>query len=72
MSIKVKNIFFLTKSETNKVRQENKDSYILDNQPHYELEDGRVLYTRGGVVSEYTIETIVTEAQPDATTSKIN
>lgn len=69
--INVKRVFFLTVEETEKLRNESGDGYILNHHPHYELEDGTTLYTRGGA-SDFAIETIVTEVQPKATNSKVD
>jgi|JI10StandDraft_1071094.scaffolds.fasta_scaffold452783_3 hypothetical protein len=46
----VKRIFFLTKEEATKV-----GAYVLCQSPHYELEDGTILYTCG-VVADCALE----------------
>lgn len=44
----VKRIFFLSPEEV----KELGDRYVVSNMPHYELEDGTILYTKGGAPSE--------------------
>ena len=46
----VKRIFFLTKEEATKI-----GGYVLYQSPHYELEDGTILYTCGGI-ADYALE----------------
>lgn len=48
--INVKRTFFLTKEEARAI-----GPYVEPNMPHYELEDGSVLYTCGGI-ADYAIE----------------
>ncbi|HUH57848.1 MAG TPA: hypothetical protein VL020_04980 [Pseudomonadales bacterium] len=40
----VKRVFFITKEE----RIALGDLYVTENMPHYELEDGTILYTKAG------------------------
>lgn len=56
----VKRVFFLTASE---VKQLN-DPYILTHMPHYELEDGAVVYTKGAY-SQDALEEWVEKARSD-------
>lgn len=48
--INVKRTFFLTAEEAKEI-----GDYVADNMPHYELEDGSILYTCGGG-ADYAIE----------------
>lgn len=48
--INVKRVFFLTKEEAEKI-----GGYVLYQSPHYELEDGNILYTCGGI-ADYALE----------------
>lgn len=55
----VKRVFFITKEEAKQL-----GDYVLDYQPHYELEDGTIVYTKGAV-SDYAIETWVEKDRDD-------
>lgn len=46
----VKRTFFITKEEAKEL-----GAYVLYQSPHYELEDGSILYTCGGI-ADYALE----------------
>lgn len=44
----VKRVFFLTEEEVRKINKETGDGYIYERVPHYELEDGTIIYGKIG------------------------
>ena len=46
----VKRIFFLTKEETEVIKQEKQDIYIVYGMPCFELEGGEILYPKGKIL----------------------
>lgn len=45
---KVKRTFFITESEAKELRKKFKDGYIYHQVPHFELEDGTIIYGKIG------------------------
>jgi len=49
----VKRVFFITRAEAEKIRKEIGDAYIMEDMPHYELEDGTIMYGGAGAPATY-------------------
>lgn len=47
--VNVKKVFFLTEDEVKRLG----DKYVVHDMPHYELDDGSILYTKKGAPSVY-------------------